>query len=81
MNSERIREERSVKRGVYRGKEDTDLKEGGWERLEGGRSYKGEKVLKRGLCMCLCGNHRVYRVAMATFWRKLPPEGKITPAW
>ncbi len=28
MNSERIREEGSVKRSVYRGKEITDLKEG-----------------------------------------------------
>jgi hypothetical protein len=29
MNSERLREEGSVKGGVYRGKEITDLKEGG----------------------------------------------------
>jgi hypothetical protein len=44
---------------------------GGWKVLQGG------EVRKRGHC----GNHRVHRVALATFWRTLPPEGKITPAW
>ncbi len=59
------------------GKEIKDLKERGRESFVGGRSYKGEKGLKRGLC----GNHRVHRVAMTTFWRTFHPEGKITPAW